>query len=58
MRTGAALILPPVMRASVEQDAVLAGQDTVKQIKTFRAYYTESVVAKNLGKDDLKTSIA
>ncbi|MGH8809922.1 MAG: c-type heme family protein, partial [Noviherbaspirillum sp.] len=53
----AALILPPVMRASVEQDAVVAGQDTVKQIKTFRAYYTDSVVAKILGKGDLKTSV-
>ena len=45
------------MRASVEQDAVLAGQDTVNQIKTFRAYYTESVVAKILGNGDLKTSV-
>jgi methyl-accepting chemotaxis protein len=53
----AALLLPPVIRQSVEQDAVLAGQDTVKQVKTVRTYYTENVVAKILGKGELKTSV-
>ena len=52
----AALYLPSVIQRNAEQEAVSAGQDTVKQFKALRKYYTENVVAKILAKGTLSVS--
>ncbi|HYD81153.1 MAG TPA: methyl-accepting chemotaxis protein [Paucimonas sp.] len=52
----AAIFLPSLIQSNAEQDAVAVAQDTVKQFKTVRKYYTENVVGKVIKKGDIKPS--
>ncbi len=52
----ATLYLPSVIQRNAEQEAVSVGQDTVKQFKALRKYYTENVVSKILAKGTLGVS--
>lgn len=52
----AAIYLPSVIQSNAEQEAVSAGQDTVRQFKVLRQYYTENVVAKVLAKSGMSIS--
>jgi methyl-accepting chemotaxis protein len=49
----AALLLPSIIQSNAEQDAISSAQDTVRQFKTVRKYYTENVVAKALAKGSM-----
>jgi methyl-accepting chemotaxis protein len=49
----AAIFLPSLIQKNAEQDAVEVAQDTVKQFKTVRKYYTENIVAKALAKGSM-----
>lgn len=48
--------LPIAVRSNAEQEAISAGQDTLKQFKVLRGYYTENVVSKLVAKGDIKPS--
>ena len=50
----AGILVPSMIQSNAEQDAVVVAQDTVKQFKTLRKYYTENVVAKVIAKNALK----
>jgi CheY-like chemotaxis protein/signal transduction histidine kinase len=52
----AALWLPGFVQRGAEQEAIEAGQETVKQFNILRKYYTDNVVAKVLTKSELKVS--
>lgn len=43
-----AIFLPGMIQNSAEREAIIAGQDTVKQYQALRKYYTENVVKKVL----------
>ncbi len=52
----AAIFLPIVIQRNAEQEAISAGQDTVKQYKALRKYYTENVITKILNNGVLSVS--
>jgi hypothetical protein len=51
-----AFALPAFIERSAQDDAVAAGEETVRQFKMLRKYYTDNVVAKVLTESDLKVS--
>lgn len=52
----AAVFLPIVIQRNAEQEAISAGQDTVRQFKALRKYYTENVITKILNNGVLSVS--
>ncbi|HXA46663.1 MAG TPA: methyl-accepting chemotaxis protein [Burkholderiaceae bacterium] len=50
----AMIFLPLLIRSNAEKEAIAAGQDTLKQFKILRGYYTENVIAKLVAKGDIK----
>jgi CheY-like chemotaxis protein/signal transduction histidine kinase/HAMP domain-containing protein len=52
----AAWFLPLLIQRNAERDAIEAGQETVRQFKALRKYYTDNVVEKVRTRTDLKVN--
>ncbi|MBV6323346.1 response regulator [Duganella violaceipulchra] len=52
----AAVLLPLVIHRNAEQEAIVAGQETVRQFQLLRKYYTDNVVSKVMAESKLRIS--
>ncbi|WP_332855414.1 response regulator [Duganella sp. S19_KUP01_CR8] len=52
----AVILLPLVIQRNAEQEAVVAGQETVRQFQLLRKYYTDNVVSKVMANSQLRVS--
>ncbi|GJJ03336.1 hypothetical protein RugamoR64_38740 [Duganella rhizosphaerae] len=52
----AAILLPLVIQRNAEQEAIEAGQETVRQFQLLRKYYTDNVVSKVMANGQLRVS--
>ncbi|WP_158569435.1 response regulator [Duganella sp. BJB475] len=52
----AAILLPLVIQRNAEQEAIVAGQETVRQFQLLRKYYTDNVVSKVMANSQLRVS--